>query len=98
MFVPALVAVLLASLFGLLPGGSVPAAAVSVPPSLWLAATDGGIFTFGDAAFHGSTGDIRLNSPIVGMAVDAVGWRLLDGGVGRWRVHVRGRGVPWFDG
>ena len=34
----------------------------------WLVATDGGIFTFGDAQFSGSTGDIRLNQPINGMA------------------------------
>ncbi|MDZ4827668.1 MAG: CAP domain-containing protein, partial [Actinomycetota bacterium] len=34
----------------------------------WLVASDGGIFSFGDAKFQGSTGAIRLNSPIVGMA------------------------------
>ena len=34
----------------------------------WLVASDGGIFSFGDAPFKGSTGDIKLNSPIVGMA------------------------------
>ena len=34
----------------------------------WLVASDGGIFTFGDAAFYGSTGNIKLNQPIVGMA------------------------------
>jgi hypothetical protein len=34
----------------------------------WLVAADGGIFTFGDAQFFGSTGAIRLNRPIVGMA------------------------------
>ena len=48
-------------------------------------ASDGGVFTFGDAAFHGSTGDIRLNSPIVGMAVTPSGggyWMVAsDGGV-----------------
>jgi hypothetical protein len=33
-------------------------------------ASDGGIFTFGDAAFHGSTGSVVLNKPIVGMGVD----------------------------
>ncbi|MGH9059563.1 MAG: hypothetical protein ACRDZY_08640, partial [Acidimicrobiales bacterium] len=27
----------------------------------WLVASDGGIFSFGDAAFRGSTGNIRLN-------------------------------------
>src|SRR5437867_8101300 len=34
----------------------------------WLVASDGGIFTFGDAGFFGSTGSIHLNKPIVGMA------------------------------
>ncbi|MGH2690747.1 MAG: hypothetical protein ACRDKW_18350, partial [Actinomycetota bacterium] len=39
----------------------------------WMVATDGGIFAFGDAAFHGSTGNIRLNKPIVGMATTPSG-------------------------
>jgi hypothetical protein len=34
----------------------------------WLVASDGGVFAFGDARFHGSTGGIRLNQPIVGLA------------------------------
>ena len=34
----------------------------------WLTASDGGVFAFGDAVFRGSTGSIRLNSPVVGMA------------------------------
>ena len=34
----------------------------------WLIASDGGVFTFGDARFFGSTGAMRLNAPIVGMA------------------------------
>jgi hypothetical protein len=34
----------------------------------WLVASDGGIFSFGDAHFHGSTGAIHLNQPIVGMS------------------------------
>jgi hypothetical protein len=34
----------------------------------WLVAGDGGIFTFGDASFLGSTGAIRLNQPVVAMA------------------------------
>ena len=50
-----------------------------------LVATDGGIFTFGDAAFFGSTGDIALNQPIVGMAPTATGkgyWLVAsDGGI-----------------
>ena len=51
----------------------------------WLVASDGGVFSFGDARFFGSTGAIRLNQPIVGMAADARRHRLLvvagDGGV-----------------
>jgi hypothetical protein len=34
----------------------------------WLVATDGGIFSFGDATFLGSTGALKLNRPVVGMA------------------------------
>ncbi|MGH2687953.1 MAG: TolB family protein, partial [Actinomycetota bacterium] len=39
----------------------------------WMVATDGGIFAFGNATFHGSTGNIRLNKPIVGMATTPSG-------------------------
>jgi hypothetical protein len=35
----------------------------------WLVASDGGIFSFGDAPFLGSTGGITLNQPITAMAV-----------------------------
>ena len=31
-------------------------------------ASDGGIFTFGDAGFYGSMGGQHLNKPIVGIA------------------------------
>ena len=34
----------------------------------WLVASDGGIFSYGDATFYGSTGSLTLNKPIVGMA------------------------------
>jgi N-acetylmuramoyl-L-alanine amidase len=51
----------------------------------WLVASDGGIFTFGDAAFDGSTGAMHLNAPIVGMAAtpDGKGYWLVasDGGI-----------------
>ena len=51
----------------------------------WLVAADGGIFTFGDAGFYGSTGAINLNKPIVGMAStpDGKGYWLVaaDGGI-----------------
>ena len=35
-----------------------------------MVAADGGIFTFGERDFHGSTGDLKLNKPIVGGATD----------------------------
>ncbi len=48
-------------------------------------AADGGVFTGGDAQFYGSTGDLQLNKPIVGMAAtpDGGGYWLVaaDGGV-----------------
>ena len=51
----------------------------------WLVASDGGIFSFGDAQFHGSTGNLRLNRPIVGIAAtpDGGGYWLVasDGGI-----------------
>ena len=51
----------------------------------WLVASDGGIFTYGDAQFYGSTGSLKLNQPIVGMSVtsDGHGYTLVaaDGGV-----------------
>ena len=51
----------------------------------WLVASDGGVFTFGDAPFYGSTGSIRLNKPVVAMATtpDGKGYWLVasDGGI-----------------
>jgi SpoIID/LytB domain protein len=51
----------------------------------WVNASDGGVFSFGNAQFHGSTGGMRLNAPVVGMASthDAGGyWEVAtDGGV-----------------
>ncbi|MDP9387837.1 MAG: hypothetical protein M3Q48_07890 [Actinomycetota bacterium] len=59
-----------------------PAAARS---GYWLVASDGGIFAFGDARFHGSTGAITLNQPIVGSAPTPSGngyWLVAsDGGI-----------------
>ena len=49
----------------------------------WLVASDGGVFSFGDATFYGSTGALRLNAPIVGMAATP------DGG-GYWLVASDG--------
>ena len=39
----------------------------------WLVASDGGIFSGGDATFHGSTGALSLHRPIVGLARTASG-------------------------
>jgi hypothetical protein len=51
----------------------------------WLVGSDGGIFTFGAAKFFGSTGNRRLNQPIVSMAATPSGngyWLVArDGGV-----------------
>jgi hypothetical protein len=51
----------------------------------WIAGTSGGVFTYGDAGFHGSMGGSNLNSPVVGMAStpDGLGYWLVagDGGV-----------------
>ena len=60
-------------------------AATSEASGYWLVASDGGIFSFGDAQFFGSMGGQRLNKPIVGMAPtsDGKGYWLVasDGGV-----------------
>jgi predicted lipoprotein with Yx(FWY)xxD motif len=51
----------------------------------WEVASDGGIFSFGDAAFFGSTGGMVLNKPVVGMAATPDGkgyWEVAsDGGI-----------------
>ncbi|HLI72410.1 MAG TPA: CHAP domain-containing protein [Acidimicrobiales bacterium] len=51
----------------------------------WLVGTDGGVFSYGDATFHGSLGALRLTGPVVGMAATSDGegyWLVaLDGGV-----------------
>jgi hypothetical protein len=72
------------------PGRAAAAApAVATPAAktaaYWLVASDGGVFSFGGAGFYGSTGNIRLNKPVVGMAgtKDSGGYWLVasDGGV-----------------
>ncbi|MGH8992149.1 MAG: M23 family metallopeptidase [Acidimicrobiia bacterium] len=51
----------------------------------WLLGADGGVFSFGEAPFHGSTGDQTLNRPAVAMAAvpDGSGYWFAasDGGV-----------------
>jgi hypothetical protein len=53
-------------------------------PQYWEVASDGGIFSFGNAPFNGSMGGKPLNAPIVGMAATPDGgyWEVAsDGGV-----------------
>ena len=51
----------------------------------WIDASNGGVFTFGDATFQGSAGNLALRKPVVGMAStpDGGGYWLVasDGGV-----------------
>jgi uncharacterized protein YkwD len=55
------------------PTSTVPAQSVpsKITQGYWLVGRDGGIFSFGLAPFKGSTGGVRLNQPIVGMAKNA---------------------------
>ncbi|HEY2304161.1 MAG TPA: CHRD domain-containing protein [Acidimicrobiales bacterium] len=79
----------LASTFGPALGHlNAPIVGISSTPDdqgYWLAAADGGVFSFGNAGFFGSLGAIHLNSPIVGMAhpLDGLGYWMVgaDGGV-----------------
>ena len=54
-------------------------------PGYWLLGADGGVFSFGSAPFHGSTGGLQLNRPPVAMAAvpGASGYWLAagDGGI-----------------
>jgi hypothetical protein len=63
----------------------VPTASDDPHPGYWLVGSDGGIFSFGAAEFHGSTGDLVLERPVVGMVptADHAGyWEVAsDGGV-----------------
>ncbi len=44
-----------------------PATTAPSQHGYWLVAADGGIFTFGSATFHGSTGNLALQRPVVGI-------------------------------
>jgi hypothetical protein len=55
---------------GLTGGLAAPIVGMTAAPTgrgYWLLGRDGGVFSFGDAVFHGSTGDRRLNQPVVGL-------------------------------
>ena len=61
----------------------------------WLVASDGGIFSFGDAQFHGSTGAMTLNEPITSVVQTRLGYDLVaeDGGVFNFNSPFIGSGV-----
>ena len=67
------------------PSPSAPAPMPTTGTGYWLVASDGGVFSFGDAGFFGSMGGKPLDSPIVGMAADRAtgGYWLVaaDGGI-----------------
>ncbi len=76
-----------------------PIVALAVDPATggyWLLGRDGGVFSFG-APFLGSTGNLVLNKPVVGMEPSGRRWGLLVRGLRRRGVRVRGRWVPWLD-
>jgi hypothetical protein len=62
-----------------------PSSAAASNGGYWLVGSDGGVFAYGDARFLGSTGNIKLNQPIVGMASTPSGngyWMVAsDGGI-----------------
>ena len=55
----------------------------------WLVASDGGVFAFGDATFHGSMGGTPLNEPVVGISGMPDRRRVLAGGVRRRDLRLR---------
>src|SRR6202042_979724 len=48
-----------------------PTPASAPADGYWLVGSDGGIFTFGSAQFYGSTGNLKLQRPVVGISVTA---------------------------
>jgi ribosomal protein L24E len=68
-------------------------AATTTGNGYWLLGSDGGVFTFGDARYKGSTGAMRLGAPIISMAA-------APSGAGYWLVARDGGvfsfGVPFY--
>lgn len=66
-------------------GGAVEICGTPSGRGYWVCGSDGGVFTYGDAGFYGSLGNVALAAPIVGMAATPSGrgyWLLgKDGGV-----------------
>jgi hypothetical protein len=59
-------------------------------PGYWMVAADGGIFSFGAAAYHGSAGGTPLVQPVVGMAASPTKR-------GYWLVTADGRVLGYGD-
>ena len=60
-----------------------PAEDVAKTQGYTLVGADGGIYNFGTSQFHGSTGDMKLNQPVIGLANKK-------GGTGYWLVAKDG--------
>jgi hypothetical protein len=62
-----------------------PKPSIDSGPGYYALGSDGGVFTFGDAPFLGSTGAMKLNQPVVGMTTNPAGagyWLVArDGGI-----------------
>ena len=67
-----------------------PIAEQSGGQGYWLAASDGGVFTYGDAHFYGSLASDHLKSPIVGILPTP-------DGKGYWLVAKNGQVYPFGD-
>ncbi len=69
-----------------------PMVGMAAPPGgggYWLVASDGGVFSFGAAAFYGSTGGAASERADRRHAGRPRWWRVLAGGLRRWRLQLR---------
>jgi len=75
-------------------GGAVDITRTPSGRGYYVCASDGGVFSYGDAVFRGSMGGKHLNAPVIGMAVHPKGngyWLVAtDGGVFAFGVPNRG--------
>ncbi len=85
---PSTVLASVALVAGVLPAFVAPTNGESLPAprrGYWLVGSDGGVFSYGDTGFFGSTGAVKLNQPVVGMAATPTGkgYRFVaaDGGI-----------------